>query len=428
MNRNYRELNECIQEKLITSSCYKEHQRVKKLIIKNCSIEFLKHFNRNSSLKCLQLQFQTIPTELVVISKWGFIIVPFNEDSTFCINPLENNYTKHLYEKYYLPTSLTLPYLNNKQNDLSMFHYIQNIKINIQDIPNNTTLTLPTTIETFELNYKNKNAIDRLKITNWNELHHISSIIDYDNLDIPYPQLLKQQSKLIKQHPPLNEIITSWLSLICAIYLLIPLTTIFITTLLTSITSNIFYKMIYKQMFVYYHMYSIFLLYIVFSSLHNKISKNNITLCCNAICHTFSSLVYIYSLSWYQSTSFFMFLTLTTIPLLLCLHLTAFYFFGQIDNYKVTKYVRILSLGSSLSNIFEFFMNFIHQFHSQLLTIFGFVLFPCGTAIGLIISFFNTTGLISWLCLLGLFSFVYLFRLLIGSLAVCLATNSIKIN
>ncbi|KAL7720089.1 hypothetical protein QTN25_002615 [Entamoeba marina] len=60
-------------------------------------------------------------------------------------------------------------------------------------------LQLPTSTKIIDIDSSNTSTRFFLQITNWSELTNIEHIFDYDNFDIPFPQIKYQQSKIQKK-------------------------------------------------------------------------------------------------------------------------------------------------------------------------------------------------------------------------------------
>ncbi|KAL7712337.1 hypothetical protein QTN25_010031 [Entamoeba marina] len=100
-----------------------------------------------------------------------------------------------LHEKYYLPTILTLQYLQHDSCDYSIFNHVKEIIITHQITLHNIEVKLPITTTHINVFNQNTNLYDEFKVLNWNELNNIQLISDFDNLNIPYPQITCEQSK-----------------------------------------------------------------------------------------------------------------------------------------------------------------------------------------------------------------------------------------
>ncbi|KAL7715391.1 hypothetical protein QTN25_007016 [Entamoeba marina] len=125
----------------------------------------------------------------------------------YIFSPLNNEFTIQLFEQHYLTTTLKVTHLNHVFNNFFPFKYVQKIVLTNDITFNNTILNLLTSLKIFDLQNEQSTTLNNLKINNWNELCLLKNIYHYDNLDISYPQIQHEHSRIESIKPTLKQII-----------------------------------------------------------------------------------------------------------------------------------------------------------------------------------------------------------------------------
>ncbi|KAL7715999.1 hypothetical protein QTN25_006691 [Entamoeba marina] len=329
-----------------------------------------------------------------------YIVVSYFESYEFCINPFNDQETMSLYEKYYLPLTLHIESLINDHYNFKTFKYATKIYFDDKYVKTPTQLTLPTTITHIDLNNSSKDAKKYFKIVNWKELNNVKSILDYENLDIPYPHIKYERCKNKVEQTRLCEKLRGWFSFMCGIYLLILTLMLLYSILFQPFDLDVLFTQVYNQVLI--HVYLLASYYIILDLLavadpSKQIKAFNYIM----LIYSLSIIYYGITLQYYASTYWILLICLTNIPIQ-----SLSYFllsFGQfnISEYTLFKYIYITFKHLKLSNfitsiIFPIVKNY--PIISTLSLVYWFFIH----CIGLMIAIFFTPWLISCCCAFSL--------------------------
>ncbi|KAL7716033.1 hypothetical protein QTN25_006358 [Entamoeba marina] len=333
VNTNYNNDTKFIDDLIVDLNSIKKSIKIR-LDLFNCDYSnIVRYFdNKNSNI-----------TLVLKKHKNSFVVFDDNNIESL-ISPFKNKDMMYLYEKYYLPTTLTIPMLQKGMNDFTIFKYVNKVRIEKYHPNVKTFIKLPRTIQKFDSFICYETAINDIQITNWNDLILLKKINHYSNLDIPYPQIKYVSiKKQLSSFDWPNLIITS-IPFMCLLTLLL------------------------------------------------------------LLCFFVSSLSYINSLYLYTSKWFILTTGLLIPPSIIPYLLTVVYMI-ELDIYVIVKYMKLLfknwvsttTLFHCLSNLGKYYLHFV---------VLSFGLLILQIIIGSFISFFYTSGSISYYCLGSSISFL----------------------
>ncbi|KAL7716071.1 hypothetical protein QTN25_006394 [Entamoeba marina] len=364
------------------------------------SLEIANYFNKkNSNITLVQSNNNN-----------KFVIIDENHVE-LSVSPFKNTEMMRLYEKYYLPTSITIPCLQGIMNDFTLFKYIKTFRIKDYHVGGKTFLHLPTTTQIFDFNVAYEAAIEDIQITNWNDLSLLKEINHSGNLDIPYPQIKYERNTYKMPDKSWFSIMISTLSIFCCLTLLYSFGNIIYSLLFHKFDFDYLSQKLIIPTLIYYHIcaFILLVLFLIFFMIMKKLETLISSLL--LICFYISILTYGYSL--YQYTSKWFILTnILGIPPPFLTFLNTFLIFTDLNSYYLIKYLK-LSFRNwvSATTLFHGIRFLKEKFVFLIIASIIFLFLQIG--IGLFISFLNTHGSLSYLCLGCIISFIGLSALLI---------------
>ncbi|KAL7722991.1 hypothetical protein QTN25_000573 [Entamoeba marina] len=334
----------------------------------------------------------------------SYYVIPRHDDINFYDDLINETDTMILFEKYFLPTTICINSHVNNFVDLTPFQYVQNVKLNPIFEVRKIYIKLPISTQTITLE-QNKYNLGEIEVVNWNELNNLQEIQDHHQLSIPYPQIKKK--KFIKQFVSSLDAILAMFNIICALFTI----TSFIFHIINIIYSD--WDISYIQQASFYHffvyLHFVILIFVIetFKNFYSGII-GTFVFCLSCV----MLLWYPYSLLFYQSTYLIHLFTLLTIPttfghfIVASSHLrltTADY--NTFLNKLLHGYWFDLVTSTKLVNIFGTMID-----NTSLLSM-AIILFTL--PVGLIVSFFNLNGMLSFFSLLGFIgSLAFLLKLI----------------
>ncbi|KAL7716072.1 hypothetical protein QTN25_006395 [Entamoeba marina] len=321
-----------------------------------------------------------------------------------------------LYEKYYLPTSITISFLRREMNDFTLFKYIKTFRIEDYHVGMKTILKVPITTQIFDFQVYHKPEMNDIQITNWNDLNSLNKINHSCNLDIPYPQI-KFENNLITRRPNnCGDFILSIIPILCCLTLLYSFGNIIYSLLFHTFDFDYLSQKLIIPTLIYYHFFTFLFFGLFLLIAFSKRIIGSLISFLLLICFYISILTYGYSLHQYTSKWFILTNILGIFP-------SIFTFFTiitnilKIDTFYVIKYIKLLFRNILPSKfIFNVLTTAKNLYFFLIAFVFAYVILQIG--IGLSISFLNTTETLSYLCLGCVVTFLVLFVLFTGVIII----------
>ncbi|KAL7720943.1 hypothetical protein QTN25_002149 [Entamoeba marina] len=424
-----------IKDKLTTSFSGMTGNKTKNVILAYPSKNNIRQFINNNQLKFIRLEFSTTPNDGIIqeinninksvrvcvsihstspatitnlnkslgsnisiintIKSVG-LITNYHEDVDMCVNPFESENSIKTYEKYYLPTKLIFQKFQDNSYDFKEFEFVKDITFEENTVMHDMEIRLPISTQT--INFKYRYEFNTLwKITNWNELINIKEINDFGNIDIPYPQIKYEHDQSTITRANLLERMCGYASLLCCLYLFVPTLTMIFSVIFHPFNFEYLSNSIRNQINIFLYISSTF--WMIFSIVFFEYKLTEILRSVILFGYGIAQLLYVTSLRYYTSIYWISIMSMTSLPVYILFHFYGYKDLLQLTKSNMKKFIRITCQGAFITPYVEKFLNFSLKIEHTL-TLSVFFVYSAEIAIGLIISFFSTSGLIAYGCIL----------------------------